>query len=243
MKTFPLTCCFVALSLTALAQRTELSVFANSGLARYRGNVASSQTSMYGFTNAATYTGYLDQIYGTRPGISFGGGLQWQRVTASDFVYGLQVGADVLRSNIAIIEVFYSPSPATSAPATREGSTGKFTLRNTSVNLNPYLGTRWRKGHYEIDFTFGTDLGYIISLNGRGEAMTDSGLHFSSQGRVQNSHTFDVRPRAGIAVYRKKYGASVSYAHGLVSYLHAIADPSERAVYANVLRLGAHYRL
>ncbi|RTQ46505.1 hypothetical protein EJV47_21360 [Hymenobacter gummosus] len=90
------------LATTAQAQAWETSAHLTGGGFNFRGASAerASILNMYR-TNVVSptgSTGYTNNPYGARPGLSYGVALQQQRVTKGRLLLGLQAGYERLRS-------------------------------------------------------------------------------------------------------------------------------------------------
>ena len=90
-------------------QNMEYGCSLNSGLFSYSGqsSVGTSFINIYDNTK----TGYTNNPYGSKSGLSYGLSFNIKRITKINFIYGLDIGLESLRSRVSINEVFgYIPT-------------------------------------------------------------------------------------------------------------------------------------
>jgi hypothetical protein len=221
----------------AYGQQLETRISINSGVSRFGGQNAAQTTAVtrYG-SGAQTY--YNNNPYGSRYNLTYGGSLQVQLVTPSHFLLGAQVGFEQLRSSIQIDQVNGHPSSSSSLAQPADGAS---TLMANYMNLQPYLGWRIGAEKFDIDVTFGSDVGFGQKLQEEGQVTLEDGTKLKAA-REYSKMNADIRPRLGLAAHFGPLSASVSYAYGLTDYAGGQSGGNTGA-YMRVLRVGMLYRL
>ncbi len=96
---------------------------------------------------------------------------------------------------------------------------GETVVTNSVINLNPFVGQRFKSKNVSVDIVGGFDVCYIISAKEKGEA------HMN--GNPQDKYTtninlktinFDFRPRIQISLDFNRVGVYLGYSHGLISH-------------------------
>jgi len=226
--------CFIALllSITSLsAQQLEMRAVLSSGLSAYRGGGAVDVSRI----NGGTYT---NNPYGSKNGIGYGLAVNIRKITKGSFIFGAELGAEVLRSKV---DLKYSDVVWGDILSGFEGRTF---LNNTFLNVFPFIGGRLRIVDRQFDLLGGLDLGYLLRSREKGKAISDvSGEEVTTSSNRRNIKT-DLRPRIQVSTDFGKVGLYIGYSHGLRNYragLIGMAQPSE--AYARVARFGLTYLL
>ncbi len=221
----------------AYGQQLETRISVHSGVSRFGGQQAAQTTSVtrYG-SGAQTY--YNNNPYGSRYIPTYGGSLQVQLVTPAHFLLGAQVGFEQLRGSIRIDQVYGHPSSSSSLAQPADGSS---TMMANYMNLQPYLGRRIGTEKFDLDITFGTDVGFGQKLKEEGQVTLEDGTKLKAA-REYSKLNADVRPRVGLAAHFGPLSASISYAYGLTDYAGGQSGGNDGA-YMRVLRIGMLYRL
>lgn len=231
--------CFAGATYT-YGQKTEVAFQLNSGLSRFRGESA-AETSAINNITARPSSCYTDNAYGQKSGISYGALVQLQRVTSSNLLYGIQAGVESLRSKVKITGLITYGDYYTSYRDYQKAS-GRTILINNFINLQPYLGYRFKVGAINLDPTLGIDFGFCQKSKEDGQAKDTNGNKVETSYQHSKLEAVDIRPRIGITAYYNHFGASLNYAHGLTNY-KAGYDGANPEAYSRVLRLGLLYRL
>jgi hypothetical protein len=226
---------FVFLLLSSLiplslqAQDLELHANLNSGLYSFHGGGTTAVSRI----NFATYT---NNPYGTRGGLSYGLSFDLKKTTRSKFIYGADLGYEMLRSKV---KLDYSDVIGDIASS----FAGRTYLNTSFINLFPFLGTRFNSQRRPIDLVAGLDIGYILSANEDGDAKsTDNAqFHIETSGDRKTLNT-DFRPRIQLSTSFDRIGCYIGYSYGLKSYKGGMIGSSPEA-YARMLRFGLSYRL
>ncbi len=223
----------VSLALTvAHSQETEFQVQLNSGLFSFSGASADRST----FINASERLNhsYTNNPYGSRSGLSLGASANLKRVTKRNFLYGVDLGYEVLRSKVDIDAVFGDS-------ATKIAANGRTFLNLHFINANPYLGYRSEIGRLPVDFMGGFDVGYCLAATEKGKATTIGGVSYEMS-RDRSTIKVDVRPRLQVATRFNKFGCYAGYSFGLASYASGMIGGSKDA-FARFFRFGITYRI
>lgn len=227
---------FIAVALAGnkgVAQKHQFSIHLNSGFFSF-GGASASATSFLNVSDVSSIPSYTNNPYGTKSGFSYGAGIQYQRLSRKEFIYGIQLGYESLSSRIdldhAAGEFMWNVDD------------GKTILTNTFVNVFPSFGKRINAGeHVDIDFLLGCDFGFGLSSIEHYSATNDQGLDMSGD-FDRDIPTLDFRPRLEMINYYRNFGVSIGYSLGLTNY-QAGLDGADREAMSRYLRLGLSYRL
>ncbi len=229
-------------ALPSFAQKTEVHVSLNSGLFSFAGPSAVRATSIitdsYVLTPLSGNTsGYTNSVAGKLPGTSYGLSTQMQRVSRRNFIIGIGLGYEDLRSKVLINEAsidagitYYS-----------RDAEGKTILSNQFINATPYLGYRIKMREVALDLTAGFDVGYLLNSKEIGKAKTADLVVTTSRDRDWGID-FDVRPKAQIAISFQKFGTYAGYAVGIPNYYGEMACGNSKA-YSRLMRFGVTYKI
>jgi hypothetical protein len=223
----------------SFGQKMEYGVQLNAGLSRYAGEGSTKATLL--FANREDVDKSITRNpYGQHFAFSYGASFLVQRVSASNFLLGVNAGVDVLRTKVDIDRVQAHYPHLSSYPSIVPAS-GHTNYQNSFINLHPYLGRRFQAGALDVDITLGSDVGFGMGSKEKGNATTQDGDVFSTK-LSSSSPAYDFRPRAGITAYRGNVGVSVSYAHGISNYQYGRGG-TDGDIHMRVLRLGLIYSL
>ena len=213
---------------TAYGQETEYSVHLNSGLFSFGGESATAISWIDHRMNGPNRT---NNPYGSNNALSYGLMAQAQRVTQSQFVFGLQTGYEVLRSSVQITDI--------NAVIDASGNT---IFRHSFINIYPYLGYRFSVRDFDIDVKLGPEAGLPTSSKENGEAtLHDDGSTITTN-YERNMPDTDYRLRSSATIHYQKWGFSVGYSYGLYNYRSGWIGGTNKA-YSRLIRLGVSYKL
>ena len=224
-------------------QNVEFGCSFNSGLFSYSGqsSVGTSFINVYGNTK----TGYTNNPYGSKNGLSYGLSFNLKRITKINFLYGLDIGLESLRSMVSINEVFgYNPTvPYTSATQqTFLSATGQTFLNSNFLNFNPFIGYRLYFKKVSFDLSGGFDYGHVLSSKENGSAISTDGVKYTSSMDRKNITT-DIRRRIQFSAKYKRFGLYVGYSYGLMNYLSGMMSDSNQECFARIMRFGVTYQI
>ncbi len=215
---------FLFFSKTGNAQSWELNGNINSGLFFFGGESAEKNT---------IYVGRLNTPYGKRGGLSWGVSADLKRVSKTDFLYGLNLGFEVLRSRIKVTEdrlyddVFSEINESAY-------------LNNSFVNTYPYFGKRFKLPNSELDLTAGFDIAYLLSSKEKIDFDVIGGR--SDHPIDRKNINVDLRPRIQLAFNYNRMGIYTGYSHGLVNYTPKM-DGANNQIYSRMFRFGLTYKI
>lgn len=227
---------FASLALSStFAQQTELHFALNSGLFSFHGDATNANSNIN--YSADTKRGYTNNPYGTKSALSYGFSGNLKRVTKKNFILGLDLGYESLRSKVNLLGVYGSPqSPGNLL--TTEGST---ILSADFINIFPSLGHRFHTKKLALDLTGGFDIGTNLKTHENGKATAVDGTVFTTDIERKTINT-EVRPRIQLAVNYNKMGVYAGYSYGFMSYKAGYVGGSTECV-ARLIRFGVTYRL
>lgn len=218
----------------AQAQKTEYRISFNSGLFSFAGNEANETTFL--FFNDQTNLGYTDNSYGSKMGLSYGLSANIQRVTKGNFILGLDLGYETLRSKRSIIG-FVASNGTETYELSADGQTF---LNSQFANVYPFLGYRIMESPIILDLTGGIDIAHCLSAKEDGEATDSNGKKYETSSEVETIKN-EIRPRIQLSVGFKKVGVYVGYSYGLKNYLEGYIPAFESK--ARLLRFGLTYKI
>ena len=230
MKRIYLSILLIFCAVQLKAQSFEISLQANTGLSHYTG--ASTVSNTFLNVDAQQHTGYPNGV-GNKNATIFGADIQWQYVAKSDVIAGIQTGYEALGSKVGITSIGYPDAPAS----------GSFTDHLNYINLNPYVGYRFKLSKVRLDVMPGLDFALGIHGDETGKAITNDNVTYTSNGSNGTTRS-DVRLRLGLAAYYQKFGITASYAHGLTDFNSGLASDSVLPTLRfEVMRIGLSYRI
>jgi hypothetical protein len=230
MKYFLILFFFVTLcSLSSRAQQLEIRASLNSGLYAYRGDGAASVSQI----NSTTYT---NNPYGSVGGLSYGLSLNLRKVTRSNFIFGADLGYEMLRSKVKLKYADVIGDIASEFE-------GRTYLNTAFINLFPYLGRRFNINKQRFDLIGGVDIGNVLRSTEKGDAKSVDNSQFHIQTSVDRKMLkSDFRPRIQLSTDFDKFGVYFGYSLGLRNYTAGLIGTSTDA-YSRMWRVGLTYRL
>jgi hypothetical protein len=216
----------------SFGQKTEINFNAYSGLFSFRGD-GSSSTSWINFNPYTSPYKYTSNPYGKKSEFSYALELQGQRVTKNKNIYGLGISFETLTSKVNIDTVtqngfFYWQYSAS----------GKTTLKNTFITLNPFVGHRYSYRKITFDLLAGFDLAFCLKSKEVGNATTNNKDYVTVE-NIKTKPLIDFRPRIQINTQINKFGLLAGYSFGLTNY----QSQNNLKAFTSFLRLGLSYRL
>jgi hypothetical protein len=218
---------------SAFGQKTEHFIGLNSGFFSFQGPSATKYSSL----NISSSGGYTNNPFGAKSGLSYGISYQIQHVSKSNFIAGVSIGYENLRSQTTIntVDVF------TGTANEQRIVSGRSNLSNQFINGYPYLGYRFAIRQVAVDLTGGVDLGYLFSTNDIGRATDASGQKYQVS-RERDNVKLDIRPRLQLSAYYARLGIYGGYAHGLVNYRSGWVGGTNQCN-SELVRFGVLYKL
>jgi len=230
------------------AQKLEVSVQANTGLFHFAGKSSTATTQVLQGSIIGDPMNYANNPYGNKNAFSYGSSIQVQTISKGGFIVGLQGGYELLRSKVdvdkysPITTVLYDDYLPITANDPRFAVTGHVAFQNQSINLNPYIGYRFRLSKVNFDILPGMDIGLILDSRDKGEVKGKDGKIYKVDYKRSKAPT-DVRLRLGAAASYGRYGLNASFAHGLTNYMKDMVGDASFNTHSEYFRLGLSYRL
>jgi hypothetical protein len=219
----------------AFGQTTESILALNSGLFSFQGYSA-EKTSQINWPGDGSI-GATNNPFGAKNGLSYGVSYQIQRVSRSNFIAGVSIGYENLRSKTTIDGI----NKPDNSGSFREVASGQTYLSNNQLTAFPYLGYRVGIRQVSVDLTGGLDIGYLLSSTENGKATGANGKTYSTSLDRTGIKT-DIRPRAQVAVFYRRVGAYTSYAYGLSNYKSGWVG-GRNECNSTVIRFGVLYKI
>jgi hypothetical protein len=216
---------------TAIAQKTAFKIAVNSGLFYFAGKSA-AKTSVINY-NRENYPAYTNNPYGSKNALCYGLSANIEHVSKSNFLAGLDVGYECLRSKIEINGV--------SGYAGASAANGQTFLDYGFVNLYPFIGYRVKMQKTDFQINGGFDLAYCLSATERGSATAADGKKFTTLVDRKTINK-DIRPRIEFSANYKKYGCYIGYSYGFANYQSGYIGGVNEC-YAHLIRFGLTYKI
>lgn len=236
IKLFIFTALISCLNLKA---QNELRLSFNSGLFSYSGNAAHSSTDIYIYEN--TRTGYTIDPYGANSAFCYGLSLNFKSVSKKNLVFGLDTGYEILKSSVSIRllrNLTFSPLPDFGSITTDAVAVGETVVTNSVINLNPFIGKRFKSKDVNVDLVGGFDFCYILSAKEKGEAHINGNPEDNYKtSRNVKTMNYDLRPRIQISLDYKRIGFYLAYCQGIISHSNE-NDNINSDVKSRFIRLG-----
>ena len=219
----------------SFGQKTESILALNSGLFSFQGYSAEKSSQINLASNGTT--GYTNNPFGGKNGLSYGVSYQIQRVSRGNFIAGIGVGYENLRSKTTITGVNGYDKTGTF----QDIASGQTYLSNNQINAFPYLGYRVGIRQVSVDLTGGLDIGYLLNSKESGKATGVNGTTYTTSLDRTGIKT-DLRPRVQVAVFYRKVGAYTSYAYGISNYKSGWVG-GRNECNSTVIRFGVLYKI
>jgi hypothetical protein len=221
----------VLVNATISGQTTEISEQLSSGLF-YFGGPYSVKTSVIRSINNLD-NNYTDNPYGRFSGFSYVLGLKVQRITKSNFIFGLQSSFESLSSKVKVTNVLTQSVHISDA---------KTILINQFLSFHPFLGKRIKLINLiTSDLTFGTDLGIDLNIREHETGTLDNMSKYDFfYTNLNKPRSIDIRPRIEFINYYKKFGLTIGYSYGLTNYTNKMVSGNMEA-FSRMIRFGLAY--
>jgi hypothetical protein len=226
--TIVLICCFAVC--ICHAQKIELRGNLYSGWFSFRGDASTKLSRVH-----VTDVGYHNPTsYGRKSDFSWALEFQAQRISRRGHLFGAGVSLENLTSK-AGIDSIQGDMPG-AAPAS-----GKVTIANTFLTLNPYIGQRFGSKNFVFEIQAGVDCAVSIQVIERAIITTDG---YRDIKLTKKNHPLDLRPRIQFNAYYNQVGLLAGYSSGTQN-LYDYDNPNymHKKAYARFLRLGISYKL
>jgi hypothetical protein len=215
------------------SQKTELRVSLDSGLSSFTGQ--SAESSSFILLSETIGYGYTNNPYGSKNALAYGVSLNLRRVTKVNFIYGLGVGYENLRSKTSL-DFVYEFEPDTFIPVS-----GETIMDISTININPFAGYRFNADKFPIDLVGGFDFANILSTKEKGDATDTNGNKYTTS-RDRKTISTDIRPRIQVSTDYKKFGVYLGYSFGLSNYMKDYIGGTNN-VHSKIFRFGITYQV
>lgn len=224
---------FILIYTNSYCQKTELRISLDSGLSSFGGK--SAESSSFILSSETIGYNYTNNPYGSKNALAYGVSLNLRRVTKVNFIYGLGIGYENLRSKTSVTSVFkYEEEVAVPV-------SGETFMDISTINVNPFAGYRFNADKFPIDLVAGFDFANILSTKEKGDtADTNGNKYTTSLDRKTNS--IDFRPRIQVSADYKKFGVYLGYSFGLSNYKENFSGTNNTA-YSKIFRFGITYQV
>jgi hypothetical protein len=223
---------------TVFAQKTEFKASLNLGLFSFAG-ASAENSSQINYSKSPFFgeTSYTNNPYGAKNGMSYGISAVVTRVTKKNFLFGVDLGYEVLRSLMTIDGI--SGFDGTSTFQLK--ATGQTFLNYHFINLFPHIGQRFSINNFDFDITGGFDINYCVKTLEKGSATDVNGLEYTTS-RERKTISVDPRPRIQLNVKRSKIGIYLGYSHGGINYKQGFVGGTNEC-YSRLIRFGFTYQV
>lgn len=238
--------CIFCFSIHSFSQKTEINLNAYSGLFSFRGDGAAKNTEIISLPYTSPQFSTIN-AYGKNLRLSCSFEIQAQRITKSNFIFGLGICYELLTSKINIDTIIIVPGGIVYYPTDSYPATGATKLKNSYFNLNPFVGKRFTKNKLSIDVLVGVDMAFCLRSHESSNASFVTNLANTITIDIQKlttdvekpKPTLDFRPRLQFKFAYKKVGILLGYSLGLTNYQNA----GNGKAFSNFIRMGVSFRL
>lgn len=212
--------------------KNELYFNAIGGGFNYSGPASSnSNTAIFDASTVPNY--YSESPFGKKLSFSFALEVNTTKVLKNNFLFGAGFGFQQYNSKTKydslatyrVIPLIYS-------------ATGDVNLKNSYINLRPFIGKRVGTANQFFDFELGTDLAFCLSSKEFGSITGNTGntVNYEFQ---RKKPAIDIRPNIGIKMQYEKVGILFRYSKGLSNYKNA----NGKSAHSNFIGLGLSFAM
>jgi len=243
MKYLLLTLIILTLFGNVSGQKIEYSVSLNSGLFSFIGGGIGKTTVLEEGANSEWIK--AKNSYGTINGLCHGISFTLKKINKANYFYGLDLGYEILRSkeNIGFWARYNGTPSDIQSLISSDSATGKVFLNNSFINLNPFIGHRYKLKQVYLDLIVGVDLGLWVNASEEISATTYGGSKFSAYNSIAYNYTsrhidVDIRPRFQLLMKYKKFGIYGGYSLGITNYYHNKSNNWNTILQTRFIRFG-----
>lgn len=222
--------------ISSLAQKTELTISANSGLFSFAG-LSSDNSSTLLIPNASP--AYTLNPYGSKNGFSYGLSAEIQRISKRNIIAGLDAGYELLKSKLDITIVAENLYSSNSSSYHR--AKGHTFIYNNFINIFPYIGKRFIKNKMLFDLATGLEAGYCLKSTEKAYATIENGTRYTTS-LDRETITTDVRPRIQLSGHYKRSGILIGYSYSLSNYKAGYIGGKNQC-YSRLFRFGLTHKI
>ena len=211
---------------------TEFYFNVLGGAFNYSGPGAANTSSAI-FNENTTPKFYSESSYGKKLNFGFIVEGSATRVLANNFLLGASFGYQQFNSKTKFDSVITNRVINQKFPATGEAN-----LKNSYVNLRPFLGKRVGPENLYFDFEVGTDLAFCLASNEAGSITGNTGNTVDYVFK-KDKPSVDIRPTLGIRMQAKKLGILFRYSKGVSNY----KNENGQTAHSNFIGLGLSFAM
>ncbi len=181
----------------------------------------------------------VSKPFGSRFALGSGASISVQRITSKNFILGLALGYDNLKSKVVI-------DKENTFLAVTEINGYDF-VNTKFINTNLFVGYRINLSKISVDLTAGMDCAKLLSAQ-ENAFLIDKDLKevaYTNTYLYTKPLEYDFRPRFQVTMNYNKFSADVSYAYGLSHYKRYencyCDNPPE--IKSRVIRFGVSYQI
>ncbi len=227
-------------SLNSPAQKKEIRVTLYSGFASFKGEAATGNTNMTGYSPTSDMC-FPGNVFGTKPGFSAGAELKLSFLTKSGMLINLQSGYESLSTSQKIN--YINPSALSSSIA-YVPATGKSRSVHQFISIFPSLGYRIKAGPLKVDLSAGLVIAPCIAAREKSSATATSGNRTLTSDTKIDHPGNDIRPSLETLVQYKKLGLTLGYQFGSRNFNPLlIGSNTQLEAKMRFLKVGISYRL
>ncbi len=209
----------LALIKTVSAQSWKIIVQPNSGFFHFKGDGAN--------TNADRFN-----AYGTQPGVSYGIGIDFQRINHHRIRFGLSIDFESLQSKATF----------SFKDLNNVAWEGRIFLRHNFFTLNPYLSYHWKAGPFSMNLQGGI----AIALNTgpakkNYKSMSENG-YVESYREDRSTTVIDLRPNLQLNIFKNQLGVGLGYSSGIWDYKFGWVGGTN-LIFSRYLKFSLQYQL
>jgi len=220
------------------AQNIELCCSANSGLFSFAKKYAVSSTLIH--YDDLSNSGYTDNPFGSKAAICYGLSFTIKEITQKNFIYGVDLAYEDLRSKVNIYKVIEYDGNQTYQYL----ATGHTFLNNSFVNLYLFVGHRYKLKKVSFDIAGGTDIGYNLGSYEKGSAIASNGNTYSTFAINRTTLSYiEIRPRIQISAIYKRCSLYIGYSYSVLDLLVSANSQIKLENFTKDFRFGITYNL
>lgn len=227
------------LAAPVFGQTIEFSGRANAGFSEFRGNTATTTTSVITTNDGSSESSRAFNPYGKHLGTGFGASVRAQRVAKIGLLTAFDLGFDWMQARTDVNFISYN-SPTNSSSRTGSGIVHLYTPAITAFG-----GVGWRLAGSKLalDALIGPELAYVLNAQEKGSGASSVNGSWSSDVTRTPDSRLDFRLRGDLTIWRDRVGLTASYSNGFANYQPATAATTSPEAQVRLVRVGLAYRL
>ena len=223
----------------AFGQTIEFSGRANANFSEFRGETATTTTTIVSSNDGTSESSRAVNPYGKQLGTGFGASVRAQRVGKTGFLTAFDLGFDWLQARTKVDAIYYN-STVSSYSRTASGLVHLYT-----PSVTAFAGAGWRLQGQKLalDALVGPELAYVFNAKERGSGSSPVNGGWSSDLQRVPANRLDFRLRGDLTIWRSRVGLTAGYSLGFSNYQPATSSVINPDANVRVVRAGLAYRL